>query len=70
MEINRRSHPKQESSGSNESKGRMVKSNSRSSASKQKSMEKSSSSGHKGKKTLWGRTSVRKIVVGINASRI
>ncbi|XP_034589693.1 rho GTPase-activating protein REN1 isoform X1 [Setaria viridis] len=60
MDINRRSHPKQESCGSNESKGHMVKSNSRSSASKQKSMEKSSSSGHKGKKTLWGRTSARK----------
>ncbi|CAL5045122.1 unnamed protein product [Urochloa decumbens] len=59
-EINIRSHPKQESSGSNESKGHMVKSNSRSSSSKEKSMEKSSSSGHKGKKTLWGRTSARK----------
>ncbi|CAL5050369.1 unnamed protein product [Urochloa decumbens] len=59
-EINIRSHPKQESSGSNESKGHMVKSNSRSSSAKEKSMEKSSSSGHKGKKTLWGRTSARK----------
>ncbi|CAN6192183.1 unnamed protein product [Urochloa humidicola] len=59
-EINIRSHPKQEPSGSNESKGHMVKSNSRSSSSKLKFMEKSSSSGHKGKKTLWGRTSARK----------
>ncbi|CAN6166253.1 unnamed protein product [Urochloa humidicola] len=57
VEINIRSHPKQEPSGS---KGHMVKSNSRSSSSKGKSMEKSSSSGHKGKKTLWGRTSARK----------
>ncbi|KAG2603682.1 hypothetical protein PVAP13_4NG005700 [Panicum virgatum] len=60
MKINSRSHPKQETCGSNESKDHMVKSNSRSSSSKEKSMEKSSSSGHKGKRTLWGRTSARK----------
>ncbi|XP_039842015.1 rho GTPase-activating protein REN1-like isoform X2 [Panicum virgatum] len=60
MKINSRSHPKQETCGSNESKDRMVKSNSGSSSSNEKSMEKSSSSGHKGKRTLWGRTSARK----------
>ncbi|RLM54543.1 rho GTPase-activating protein REN1-like [Panicum miliaceum] len=60
MKINSRSQPKQETCGSNESKDHMVKSNSRSSSSKEKSMEKSSSSGHKGKRTLWGRTSARK----------
>ncbi|KAJ1257527.1 hypothetical protein BS78_10G002900 [Paspalum vaginatum] len=59
-EINNQSHLKQESCGSNESKQHIVKSNSRSSSSREKSMEKSSSSTHKGKRTLWGRTSARK----------
>jgi len=64
MKINSRSHPKQETCGSNESKDRIVKSNSGSSSSNEKSMEKSSSSGHKGKRTLWGRTSVRENIFG------
>lgn len=70
MKTNSQSQPKQETCGSNESKDHMVKSNSRSSSSKEKSMEKSSSSGHKGKRTLWGRTSVREIIFGFNADNL
>ncbi|TVU12963.1 hypothetical protein EJB05_46630, partial [Eragrostis curvula] len=60
MEINNLSEPKHESCESNDSKDHIVKSNSRSSVSGAKSIEKSSSSTNKGKKTLWGRTSARK----------
>ncbi|XP_062233845.1 rho GTPase-activating protein REN1-like isoform X1 [Phragmites australis] len=60
MEINSRSQPKQESCEPNESKDHMVRSNSRSSSSRAKSIEKASSSANKGKRTLWGRTSARK----------
>ncbi|GJN29953.1 hypothetical protein PR202_gb18221 [Eleusine coracana subsp. coracana] len=59
-EINNRSEPKHESRESNESNNQIVKSNSRSSALGAKSIEKSSSSTNKGKRTLWGRTSARK----------
>ncbi|KAL6606442.1 hypothetical protein ACP70R_042095 [Stipagrostis hirtigluma subsp. patula] len=57
-ETNNQSQP--ETCKSNESEDHMVKSNSHSSFSKAKSIEKSSSSGNKGKRTLWGRTSARK----------
>jgi hypothetical protein len=74
MEINSRSEPKHESCESNESNDHIVNSNSLSSASEAKSIEKSSSSTNKGKRTLWGRTSVSaiitSIVVYISASKI
>lgn len=60
MEIISRSEPKQESCEVNESNNHIVKSNSHSSASGAKLIEKSSSSSNKGKRTLWGRTSARK----------
>ncbi|XP_066376011.1 rho GTPase-activating protein REN1-like isoform X4 [Miscanthus floridulus] len=53
MEINTQSNQKQESCGPNGSKDRILRSTSRSSSSREKSMEK-------GKRTLWGRTSARK----------
>ncbi|CAD6338068.1 unnamed protein product [Miscanthus lutarioriparius] len=59
-EDNSQSNQKQESCGPNGSKDRILRSTSRSSSSREKSMEKSCSSAHKGKKTLWGRTSARK----------
>jgi len=73
-EDNSQSNQKQESCGPNGSKDRILRSTSRSSSSREKSMEKSCSSAHKGKKTLWGRTSVSENVIGIvlhiNAGRI
>ena len=67
MEINTQSNQKQESCGPNGSKDRILRSTSRSSSSREKSMEK-------GKRTLWGRTSVSENVIGtvlhINAGRI
>jgi len=66
MEINTQSNQKQESCGPNGSKDRILRSTSRSSSSREKSMEK-------GKRTLWGRTSVSENVIGtvlhINAGR-
>ncbi|XP_066374475.1 rho GTPase-activating protein REN1-like isoform X3 [Miscanthus floridulus] len=59
-EDNSQSNQKQESCGPNGSKDGILRSTSRSSSSREKSMEKSCSSAHKGKKTLWGRTSARK----------
>ncbi|XP_021304538.1 rho GTPase-activating protein REN1 isoform X1 [Sorghum bicolor] len=52
-EDNSQSNQKQESCGPNGSKDRILRSTSRSSASREKSMDK-------GKRTLWGRTSARK----------
>ncbi|AQK79872.1 Rho GTPase activation protein (RhoGAP) with PH domain [Zea mays] len=60
MDINSQSNQKQESCGPNGSKDRILRSTSRSSSSREKTMEKSCSSAHKGKRTLWGRTSARK----------
>ncbi|AQL02748.1 Rho GTPase activation protein (RhoGAP) with PH domain [Zea mays] len=60
METNSQSNQKQESCGPNGSKDRILRSTSRSSSSREKSMEKSCSSAHRGKRTLWGRTSARK----------
>jgi hypothetical protein len=73
MDINSQSNQKQESCGPNGSKDRILRSTSRSSSSREKTMEKSCSSAHKGKRTLWGRTSVSEIVIGIvhiNTGRI
>jgi hypothetical protein len=74
METNSQSNQKQESCGPNGSKDRILRSTSRSSSSREKSMEKSCSSAHRGKRTLWGRTSVSENVIGIglhiNAGRI